>query len=208
MPKTIYCSCTWSAKIGWYLPKLELTRTVCHPPLFLIIYIRCHHCGCFPILVLHLIDQSLKELSRSATQSHRMPPGGIKAMRASALPMRNLAISVGTLDFKELPLRAKSAKKLEPSDDSNFNTLGVCSLPCDRSQTPLGRKGKHACFSKADAKVRQKFHICKYFAKKHAFFGKNCRIVQNEDIKRRGVVVQNYQKLPKITKEPLEQKPK
>ena len=53
-----------------------------------------------------------------------MPPGGIKAMRASALPMRNLAISVGTLDFKELPLRAKSAKKLEPSDDSNFNTLG------------------------------------------------------------------------------------
>ena len=91
----------------WLIHSLmESTRTVCHPPLFLIIYIRCHHCGCFPILVLHLIDQSLKELSRSATQSHRMPLGGIKAMRASALPMRNLAISVGTLDFKELPLRA------------------------------------------------------------------------------------------------------
>ena len=99
-----------------------------------------------------------------------MPLGGIKATRASALPMRNLAISVGTLDFKELPLRVKSAKKLEPSDDSNFNTLGVCSLPCDRSQTPLGRKGKHACFSKADAKVVHFFHICKFFAKKHAFF--------------------------------------
>ena len=70
-----------------------------------------------------------------------MPPGGIKAMRASALPMRNLAISVGALGFKELPLRAKSAKKLEPSDDSNFNTLGFCSNVLRHLHSLSGEKG-------------------------------------------------------------------
>ena len=127
-----------------------------------------------------------------------MPLGGIKAMRASALPMRNLAISVGALGFKELPLRAKSAKKLEPSDDSNFNTLGGCSLPCDRPQTPLGRKGKHACFSKADAKVQHFFHICKYFDKKELFFVFFSIFVLYEGCKQgidRGTITQNPQKL-------------
>ena len=37
---------------------------------------------------------------------------------------------------------------------------------------PLGRKGKHACFSKADAKIEHFFHICKYFAKKACFLSK------------------------------------
>ena len=109
MPKTIYCSvldqpcmadsflngidkdCLSSAAIPYYIYKVSSLRM-------------------FPnSCTTYLIDQSLKVhcfCSRSATQSHRMPLGGIKAMRASALPMRNLAISVGTLDFKELPLRA------------------------------------------------------------------------------------------------------
>ena len=106
MPKTIYCSCTYQPILAdTFLNGID-KDCLSSAAIPYYIYIRCHHCGCFPILVLHLIDQSLKERSRSATQSHRMPPSGIKAMRASALPMRNLAISVGTLDFKELPFRA------------------------------------------------------------------------------------------------------
>ena len=50
---------------------------------------------------------------------------------------------------------------------------------------PLGRKGKHACFSKADAKVQHFFHICKYFTKKHAFFDNLCHFLQYEYYKRR-----------------------
>ena len=143
---------------------MESTRTVCHPPLFLIIYIRCHHCGCSQFLYYIWLTNLSKIIA-----------------------------------FVSLSLRAKSAKKLEPSDDSNFNTLGVCSLPCDRPQTPLGRKGKHACFSKADAKVRQKNHICKYFAKKHAFLAKNSPIVQYKDCKQWAIRVKNHQKLSKNT---------
>ena len=45
---------------------------------------------------------------------------------------------------------------------------------------PLGRKGKHTCFSKADAKVQLFFHICKYFTKKHAFLYNFAQVVLHE----------------------------
>lgn len=50
---------------------------------------------------------------------------------------------------------------------------------------PLGRKGKHTCFSKADAKVQLFFHICKYFTKKHAFLYNFAQILPLIDYKHR-----------------------
>ena len=58
---------------------------------------------------------------------------------------------------------------------------------------PLGRKGKHACFSKADAKVVHFFHICKFFAKKHAFFAIFAQFLQNNDYKQGQLAVKNKQ---------------
>ena len=45
----------------WLIHSLmESTRTVCHPPLFLIIYIRCHHCGCSQFLY-YIFDWSISQ---------------------------------------------------------------------------------------------------------------------------------------------------
>ena len=43
---------------------------------------------------LMLYQLSYYRKARSATRSHRMPPGGIKATRASAFPHQNIALQV------------------------------------------------------------------------------------------------------------------
>jgi len=64
---------------------------------------------------------------------------------------------------------AESAKKLEPSGDSNFNTLGFVSLPCGRLQSLSGEKG-NTLVSQKRMQRYDKFLIYANFSQKNMHF--------------------------------------